>query len=498
MEEVKREISDSLKKWNYQVSCETFNNLNYTQVKKIAILYDLDITKTQMELCSELADILKKIVADRTEKTKMCLNEEDPISGDAISGVDKREMMTIEQNGKVYCFQIDNIYQYTKDYNNKNPYTNVPFTEEQLEVIQKEYNRLLHIRGGMEDEKRPMNLSAAVATLTGKLSYASDDMFLKATEEQLQKFFETVEEYTGLQFGNFQNTSEFKINSVYKIADYLKEGGEVFKIQRIWNFIIEKDENYAIAVEDSGIDRFIDAITLGDIDTVKSIVESGEDVNVNNGFALITAFNSGHTNILNFLLENGADNFSKLVVACISGDLDTVKSYIHETEDYDYLLGVTVEYGKDVINVVKFLIESGGDINVALRESLNNNNIDALLNEDIDINIKEFLDEAILYKNLEVIKILVEKGADITSEVLIKGARRGELDIIKYLVEKTGTVDSETLNQMLNASLYQLDVVKYLVELGADVKTIPDEELENILNEGSSELLDYILERRRA
>ncbi len=100
----------------------------------------------------------------------------------------------------------------------------------------------------------------------------------------------------------------------------------------------------------------------------------------------------------------------------------------------------------DHLNVVKYLVEKGADIHV--------NNEIALRN-------------AIYYGNIDVIKFLVENGANIhilNNQPLVDSCSDGYLVVVKYLIEKGANIhsnDDEPLRRASNDG--HLDVVKYLI-----------------------------------
>jgi ankyrin repeat protein len=125
---------------------------------------------------------------------------------------------------------------------------------------------------------------------------------------------------------------------------------------------------------------------------------------------------------------------------------------------------------KGDLQKVQSLVESGADVNA--RD-----------------NTKEgytALFEAIVYHQPEVVKYLVEHGADIEAKVhywydsstpLMLASYKGAFEVVKYLIEQGADVNakSDILGQtaLLNAaSAYgRIDLVRYLVEHGAEVNT---------------------------
>ena len=53
--------------------------------------------------------------------------------------------------------------------------------------------------------------------------------------------------------------------------------------------------------------EFIEATKAGDLEKVKTLVEQGADIHVNNDFAFRLASQNGHLKVVKYLVEQGAD-----------------------------------------------------------------------------------------------------------------------------------------------------------------------------------------------
>jgi len=102
------------------------------------------------------------------------------------------------------------------------------------------------------------------------------------------------------------------------------------------------------------------------------------------------------------------------------------------------------------------------------------------------------------WSNIEIIKELVELGADIhtvNNFALRYSAEHGHLDVVKYLVEQGADIhayDDEALRG--SACNGHLDVVKYLVELGADIHAYDDDALRYSACNGHLDVVKYLVE----
>ena len=137
-----------------------------------------------------------------------------------------------------------------------------------------------------------------------------------------------------------------------------------------------------------------------------------------------------------------------------------------------------------------------------------------LINErKIDVNYIYFEDEEemtigdfnIIYSNLEMFKILLEKGIKAEyskNSYLINASANNNIEIVKYLVEEK-KVDINYTNDDNNSALMfscrrnHIEIVKYLIDKGArtDIRNICDEEnaLEIACLKGNTEIVKYII-----
>jgi len=158
---------------------------------------------------------------------------------------------------------------------------------------------------------------------------------------------------------------------------------------------------------------------------VKKLIKKGVDIHTNEDKALRYAAEYGHLKVVKCLVEAGAD--------------------IHANEDQ--ALRCAAEYGH--VDIVKYLIEKGADVHVwheyALKYAIEN-------------------------KHLEVVKLLVENGANVNEEgVLSSAAAYGDLEIVKYLVEH-GAANNWALRWAVENE--HTEIVKLLIERGADINVL--------------------------
>ena len=101
--------------------------------------------------------------------------------------------------------------------------------------------------------------------------------------------------------------------------------------------------------------------------------------------------------------------------------------------------------------------------------------------------------------HLEVVKYLIEKGADVHTKndsALRTSAEKGHLEVVKYLIEKGADIHAVNDSALHFSVLYgHLEVVKYLIEAGADVHANHDLALRWSANSEHLEIVKYLIEK---
>jgi len=172
------------------------------------------------------------------------------------------------------------------------------------------------------------------------------------------------------------------------------------------------------------------AVDKGDLNTVKDLLNRGA---IKKNAALIHASSLGHIDIVEYLLNHGAN--------------------VHANHDDALIEAVQMNH----INVVKLLIKYTANINT----------------ED---------DEPLLYaccnKNIELIEYLLNNGANIQDSFLIDAAEDGYFDVVKILLKYGANVHTKNDKALLKAIKYNhLDIVKLLITYQADMGAINNERI---------------------
>ena len=185
--------------------------------------------------------------------------------------------------------------------------------------------------------------------------------------------------------------------------------------------------------------------------------------------------------MLNLLLESGADiNFKSplgntlMMLVARRGDVELLKEIIKNNGD----VGVKNYWGDDAIynalvydryDAFKVLVDNGGEVNTIYKDISTGRDSYSIL------------DKAILRKNFEAVKLLVEKGADVNLKVdggwspLVFAVETQYYPIVEYLIENGADVNSTTdiketvLMHAINDNDEAKNIVYMLLEKGADL-----------------------------
>lgn len=224
----------------------------------------------------------------------------------------------------------------------------------------------------------------------------------------------------------------------------------------------------------------------GQLEIVELLVSKGANVNktVEGGStALIQAAGSGHFDIVKCLCENGAsieltrecDGATALAAAAQDGHVHIVEYLV---EEHHANIFAATSYGLTVLGEAA-INGHAGTVRVLLSHDHHA--------DDLQLELSNVLCQSVLYGRLEIVKLLVTKGADIDTV---------------YGVSDGDTLDRITLTPLAIAAMTgNVEIVQYLCENGADVEGVTDGNETALFlaaEKGYLDVVEYLVNERNA
>ncbi|MDR1485491.1 MAG: ankyrin repeat domain-containing protein [Planctomycetaceae bacterium] len=247
----------------------------------------------------------------------------------------------------------------------------------------------------------------------------------------------------------------------------------------------------------AGGSPLVDAISAKNFPAVKLLVEAGIDVNSRysqDRFPLFAAIESPYktTEILQYLLDNSAEiepdgGFyrSPLLKAVALGNFDFVKFLVDRganvtiTEYYGDNILHHAAYYEPTLEIIKLLVEKGADVKAK--------------NHDGRTPLYNFLITPQTDEKLKIIKYLIDKGENINERnydgmlpiqtLVDSGLWRTNHATLKYLItngekvdwSKDSEIHANPISAAAQRNLATFEVVKYFVENGASLSDVDQE-----------------------
>jgi ankyrin repeat protein len=210
-----------------------------------------------------------------------------------------------------------------------------------------------------------------------------------------------------------------------------------------------------------------------DFEMLNFLVDAGADINIKNNYLLFIAVRYKNMELAKTLLDKG--------------------TWIESRDGY-----IVRQNGvKDYLDIVKFMVEAGFDVNILLKYALEK-------------------------KHVETVKYLLDCGANIYEEVkaydfgeetdgkhmdgsskgnvslrcpLMTIIKKGDMELIKYLVEMGVDVHAnDYLAFRLAVKNNQVELAKYLLSIGADVHVRNECALYYAIENGYNEIVNVLLD----
>lgn len=268
---------------------------------------------------------------------------------------------------------------------------------------------------------------------------------------------------------------------------------------------------------------FLLALQRGNLQLVKFCVENGININdktVNNRWPIVEVSIYGNIDVMKYLLEHGANLHIEqdlaFRVACVFGRLEIAQFILSQEgvdvrgSDDEALMGavengrveivqwllqmganlhardgmaltVAADSDSDSLTMVHFLLEHGlldtkGDaLSAALSSGTSYVNIELvqllLLEAGSTVSDYDLAQHAIHHREPEIGRLMIEKGAD-ANEALLEVAKYGSIHAVQFLHDLSADLEYQSCQALINACAFgNWNIVNYLLDRGADINT---------------------------
>ncbi|MDP0561760.1 MAG: ankyrin repeat domain-containing protein [Candidatus Endonucleobacter sp. (ex Gigantidas childressi)] len=342
-------------------------------------------------------------------------------------------------------------------------------------------NKLLPLRYASNNDSKQLYYNPAQACVDGNLE-ALKNMYAQDHTICNKKFlsFDDGEQYPLLYLAishGYINIAEFliKYGSDVNSTDYLQRS--ILHVACFFNGLaiaelLLKNGAKADDKDDNGDMPLAYAICNGHLDMVKLLFKYAVDVHaVNERKANILhhAAGRGHKEIVEFLLEKGFLRDDKtnsgctaFQYACITGHQKTAELLLEKTDEVtiDYLTeSFRVACETEHKHIIEFLLSKGA-------------RLDGVMQRCSFSDVVPFpLHTAIMSNQVEVVKYLLEQGAEVNVEngfgkcPLVVAAQNGRKDIIELLLGYNAYVDANDMKLVGSImGMADLDLFKFVFE----------------------------------
>jgi ankyrin repeat protein len=197
-----------------------------------------------------------------------------------------------------------------------------------------------------------------------------------------------------------------------------------------------------------------------------------------------------------------------LIFATMKGSVEDVKNALPSTNERHINMAFLIASKKGNLEIVRLLLENGADVHVenddALRLASQEGHLEMvrlLLEKGVNVNAKygHALRAASAAGHLEIVKLLIENGAKVNAkedEALREASRSGHFKIVKLLIENGAKVNAfDDVALRVASKKGYLEIAQLLLENGADVNANGGQALSDASENGYLEIVRLLIEK---
>ena len=230
------------------------------------------------------------------------------------------------------------------------------------------------------------------------------------------------------------------------------------------------------------------AVKASNTAMVETLLARGADANS----GLMPAVESGNDQIIDILLARGANPNPAMGFAVERQKVSLVKRLLaaKAIPTDQFVLGLAGRIGN--MEVVNMLLDAGGHPTSILGGAIEERNYDLskyLLDKGADAKYGEFIETAVTVRDVRILNLLLERGADPTKGVLA-AVQSGNAQILQLLIDNKADVTSPVLITVA-AKKGNLGIVALLLKAGAD----PENGMSAAVLGGFADIVEMLIEK---
>ena len=230
------------------------------------------------------------------------------------------------------------------------------------------------------------------------------------------------------------------------------------------------------------------AVKASNAAMVENLLARGADANS----GLMPAVESGNDQIIDILLARGANPNPAMGFAVERQKVSLVRRLLAAKANPtdQFVLGLAGRIGN--MEVVNMLLDAGGHPTSILGGAIEERNYDLskyLLDKGADAKYGEFIETAVTVRDVRILNLLLERGADPTKGVLV-AVQSGNAQILQLLIDNKADVTSPVLITVA-AKKGNLGIVALLLKAGAD----PENGMSAAVLGGFADIVEMLIEK---
>ena len=202
-----------------------------------------------------------------------------------------------------------------------------------------------------------------------------------------------------------------------------------------------------------------EAATHNNIDIVRLMLKYGAN---NYNDVMAAASSVGTTNIVRLMLDLGADNYNESIQnAVLNKHIDIIRLMLEHAIDIS-----VINIRKLILFVFdnKYRYKHDTDVDRDIIKLLISYDIKNITGQTLNYN--EIMYEAVEYSRIDIIKLMLDLGANNYNEVMYEAAEKGYIDIVQLMLKYNANDYNTTMLYAVDGN--HMNIIKLMLDLGAN------------------------------